>query len=110
MFALIHPTALVLADWDGPGWWIVFAPIGWLLLLVAFVLVLRAVVFRGGHGPGAWSWGGGRHGGPPSADEVLRRRFAQGELSADEYRERRAVLDERPASGRTAPGSADASA
>jgi putative membrane protein len=109
MFALIDSTALVLADWDGPGWWIGFAPIVSLLVLVAFAFLLRVLIFRGGRGPGAWGWGAGRHAGPPSADEVLRRRFAEGELSADEYRERRAVLDERPASGRTAPEGPDAS-
>lgn len=87
---------MLLADWDGPGWWIVFVPIVWALVIVAFASVLRAVFFRGGRGLGALGWGGGRYGGPRNADEVLRRRFAGGELSADEYRERRAVLDERP--------------
>jgi hypothetical protein len=34
-----------------------------------------------------------------SAADVLERRFAEGELSADEYRERRAVLTEQPHPG-----------
>jgi putative membrane protein len=92
-------SALPLADSDGPGWWIVFAPLGWLLVIATFVVLLRVFVFRGGRwGPG---WGGGP-GGPPhrgrmSAAEVLERRFAEGELTAEEYRERRAVLeDSRP--------------
>jgi putative membrane protein len=89
-------TAPVLADWDGPGWWIVFVPLGWFLVIVALVLLFRVFLFRGGlWGPG---WGGGPGGprseGRMSAADVLERRFAEGELSADEYRERRAVLTE----------------
>jgi putative membrane protein len=101
MFDLTALTsALPLADWDGPGWWIVFAPLGWFLVIATFVVLLRVFVFRGGRwGPG---WGGGpggpRSGGRMSAAEVLERRFAEGELTAEEYRERRAVLHESPPS------------
>jgi putative membrane protein len=90
-----------LADWDGPGWWIVFVPLGWFLVILALALLFRVFLFRrGGWGPG---WGAGpggpRYGGRMSAAEVLERRFAEGELTADEYRERRAVLEDSPPSG-----------
>jgi putative membrane protein len=66
------------------GWWIPFGPLLWLLLIVGIVfLVVRG---RGGRPP--WS-GGGRE----TGIDVLERRFAEGELSLDEYRERRSVLE-----------------
>jgi putative membrane protein len=94
-------SAPPLADWDGPGWWIVFVPLGWFLVILALVLLFRVFLFRrGGWEPG---WGGGsggpRYGGRMSAEEVLERRFAEGELTADEYRERRAILEDSPPSG-----------
>jgi putative membrane protein len=94
-------TAPILADWDGPGWWIVFVPLGWFLAIAALFFLFRLFVFRrGGWGP---DWGSGpggpRNGGRMSAAEILERRFAEGELSADEYRERRAVLEDSPPSG-----------
>ncbi len=62
------------------GWWIF-----WLLFLVILVLlVIRA--------------GGGRDAGsgyaPRSAEDVLRERFARGELTEDEYHERLRILRE----------------
>jgi putative membrane protein len=61
--------------WDGGHWWIVF-PIFWLLVLVFFVTVV---------------WRRGPRGGDP-AKRILGERFARGEISADEYRERLAQL------------------
>jgi uncharacterized membrane protein len=83
-------SALLLADSDGPGWWIVFAPLGWLLVIGTVFILLRLFVFRRGRWGAGWSCGSGapRYGGPTSAAEILARRFAQGELSGDEYRER----------------------
>jgi putative membrane protein len=81
-----------------PGWWIVFVPLGWFLVIVALIFLVRLFLFRGGR------WGRGGRGGPSSegrvsATDVLERRFAEGELSADEYRERRDVLTEQPRPG-----------
>jgi putative membrane protein len=78
--------AVPVADWDGdgPGWWIVFVPLFWFAVIAGLVLL-----FRGrGYGPA------GRGGGRESAVEVLERRFAEGELSLEQYRERRSVLEE----------------
>jgi putative membrane protein len=83
---------------DGPGWWIVFAPLGWFLVIVGVFLLFRFLVFRRGLRAGGWGCvpGGPRSEARLSAAEVLERRFAEGELSADEYRERRSVLTEEP--------------
>jgi putative membrane protein len=67
------------------GWLIPFGPLFWLLLIVGIVFLVRA---RGGRPP---STGGGRE----TGIDVLERRFAEGELSLEQYRERRSVLEEK---------------
>ena len=81
---------------DGPGWWIVFAPLGWFVVIFGLIVLFRFVFFRRGWwGPGwASGPGGPRSESRLSASEILERRFAEGELSAEEYRERRSVLAE----------------
>ena len=87
LFATLTP----FADWHGPGWWVVFFPIGWFLLFFLIFFVFRRF---------AW-WGcgrGARHGrrgwdGPADATRVLDRRFAEGAIDTEEYRERRATLE-----------------
>jgi putative membrane protein len=66
------------------GWWFLPGPFFWLLLIVGIVLLVRA---RDGR-PALT--GGGRE----TAVDVLDRRFAEGELSLEQYRERRSVLEE----------------
>jgi putative membrane protein len=80
--------ATVFADWhhDGPGWWIVFVPLFWILVIGGLFYVLRS---RGGWGPPRFVAGPRE-----TALEVLDRRYAQGELDIDEYRERRSVLSD----------------
>jgi putative membrane protein len=89
-------TVPVLADSDGPGWWVVFFPLGWLLVIATLVLLFRFVVFRRAGWAAGWGCGPPGRGseGRLSAADILERRFAEGELSADDYRERRAVLGE----------------
>jgi len=65
---------------DGPGPWILVFPLFWLTLLV-----LAAVWFRR-RGP-HWRQ-------PSTGRSVLDERYARGEISADEYRERLEVLKE----------------
>jgi putative membrane protein len=75
-----------LADWhhDGPGWWFLF-PLFWIALIAGLFFLFRR---RG-------ACGYDRYQQPPreSAAELLERRFAAGEISGDEYHERRSVLD-----------------
>jgi uncharacterized membrane protein len=66
------------------GWWILPGPLFWLLLIIGIVLLVRG---RSGRPP---STGGGRE----TGIDVLERRFAEGELSLEHYRERRSVLEE----------------
>jgi putative membrane protein len=86
-------ASVPLADWSGPGWWIVF-PLGWFTLVFLLFFVFR----RGAWGPGC-GWGGygpgyGRAGwrGRPDPTEILDRRFATGEIDAEEYQARRSAL------------------
>lgn len=66
------------------GWWFLPGPLFLLLLLVGIVFLVRG---RSEQPPGR---GGGRE----SGIDVLERRFAEGELTLEQYRERRSVLDE----------------
>jgi putative membrane protein len=70
----MHALTPLIAAWNGSHhdhWWIVF-PIFWLLLIAVAVALF---------------WRRGRHGGG-SPRRILAERFARGEISADEYRER----------------------
>jgi putative membrane protein len=78
------PTELstsLMAFVGGP--WILPGPLFLLLLIVGIVLLVRG----SGRSP---STGGGRE----TGIDVLERRFAEGELSLEQYRERRSVLEE----------------
>jgi putative membrane protein len=69
-------------DW-GAGWWIVMAlgmVLFWGLVIVGVVWLVRSLPWRADQ----------RGAGPI---EVLERRLAAGEISADDYRERRAILE-----------------
>ncbi|HJV53773.1 MAG TPA: SHOCT domain-containing protein [Noviherbaspirillum sp.] len=76
--------------WWGDGWspaawgWFTLLHIVWWLLVVIGLAVL---VLRGlGNG---WR---GRHAGGDRALEILRERYARGEISREEYEERKRVL------------------
>jgi putative membrane protein len=69
------------ADW-GPGpWWPIF-PLFWVLLWG--VVIFAVFRFRRG---ARWHHG-------HSAEDVLAERYARGEITADEYRERLSLLKE----------------
>jgi putative membrane protein len=70
----LTPLIAHASGWHHGGWWIVF-PFLW-LVLATFVV---AVFWRRGHGPR-------RDGDSPR--RILGERFARGEISADEYRDR----------------------
>ncbi len=68
---------------DGWGWWMV---VGWLWMLVFWGIIswaVYAMVTRLGDRSG-----GGSHS-EPTAVEILERRYARGEISADEFEEMR---------------------
>ena len=82
--ALTFPLADSWGMHDGGGgWWI-----GMMLVMVLFwAAVILGIVWlaRGGFD----GWRGGRRETPT---EILDRRFAEGEISAEDYRERRQVI------------------
>ena len=76
-------------DW---GFGMLLGPIFWVLLLVAvFAAVILLVRWIGGPGPGHW-----HHQMPPHRTplDILKERFARGEIDKEEYEERRRVLGE----------------
>jgi putative membrane protein len=87
-FTTTLAEALPFASWehdDGPGW--IIGLFFWIAVIAVVLLLLRS---RGWLGPG-----GSRMQDRENGAQILERRFAEGELSAEEYRERRGVLDER---------------
>ena len=91
---------LVLADQDydhmdwGGGWWIVMAlgmVLFWGLVILGVVWLVRTV--SPGHAAGS--------GQAPNPIELLDRRLAEGDISTEEYAQRRAVLEGR--TGREPP-------
>jgi putative membrane protein len=86
-FATTMAEVLPFASWDhddGPDW--IIGLFFWVAVTAVVVLLLRS---RGWLGPG----GAGVQA-RESGAQILERRFAEGELSAEEYRERAGVLDE----------------
>ncbi|WP_052850871.1 SHOCT domain-containing protein [Streptomyces avicenniae] len=73
---------------EGPGPWVLLFPLVWATVVVGAVLLLRRVARRGG--PGFRRLGG------ETPLDLLGRRYATGEIGAEEFRERRAVLAETP--------------
>ena len=72
--------------WDG-GWWMFIGPI-WLILFLALVVGVVVLLVRGLSGSSGT-------GGPPAAKtplDILRERFARGEIDKEEFEERRRVL------------------
>jgi putative membrane protein len=80
-------SILPLADdhWDGPGPWVVVFPLFWALVIFGIAWTFR--------GRGGWRRGWSAAPRPETGAEILDRRFAQGEIDAEEYRDRRAELD-----------------
>jgi putative membrane protein len=74
----------MLMEWTGPhaGPWFLIFPLLWLA-----VVVFAIWAFRGGWRRSRWE--------RDTAGAILGERFAKGEISAEEYRERLAVLEGR---------------
>jgi putative membrane protein len=83
-------STVLLADmWDtnghmGTGWWLVM--VMWMVLFWGAVIV--GVVWLARRGSSGWSRAEHRE----TPLEILDRRFAEGDMSADEYHDRREVI------------------
>ena len=70
----------------GMGWG------GWLAMSLFWLLLLGVILFLGLRLlPGGWRGGSGGPG-PESPEEILDRRFAQGEIDVETYQAQRAAL------------------
>lgn len=77
--AAAHPGWYRPGAWHaGPGWWLAFPIVFWLLVLSAVAYVIY--------------WRSPRHSARRSAEHTLAELFARGEISEDELKQRRAVL------------------
>jgi putative membrane protein len=83
-------TALLAAssDWHHHGWfW--FWPLVPLFWIIVFVLLARLFFWRAPRGP----WADHRRDGTADARAILAERYARGEITHDEYRERLSHLE-----------------
>ena len=76
--------------WDG-GWWMFLGPL-WMIVFVAAIVAVVVLLVR-------WIGGSGHmtaHSQPPARTpiDILRERFARGEIDKEEFEERRRVLDQ----------------
>lgn len=76
--------------WGGGGW-MFLGPVMMIVVLVALVAGV-VLVIRWLGGPHHPAGGHGRHGGRDAMD-ILRERFARGEIDKEEFEERRRLLD-----------------
>lgn len=81
MTDLLSFATTLATDWhdDRPGWWFVF-PVLWIAVIATAIFLLR-----GRFGPRQHR---------ETAIEVLDRRYAEGDVTVEEYRERRRILSE----------------
>ncbi|MGW2740946.1 SHOCT domain-containing protein [Streptomyces sp. NPDC001450] len=87
--------------WYGHGmsgwawfWMTVGNLVFWAVIIVALVLLFRAITRPGPHGGGnpGWGWGTAPPPGSPGAEQILAERYARGEIDEEEYQRRLTTL------------------
>lgn len=81
---------------DGMGWMMGWAWLFWILLIVGVIVLVTLLVLVLTRGGPAGRQGGGAvptGAGPPRAREILEERYARGEISTEEFHERRRTLE-----------------
>jgi putative membrane protein len=83
----------MMMDWTGWAYGMFFGPL-FMILVLAAVIVVAVVIIRGLGGPQLWS--PPPHPMPPgrTALDILKERYARGEIDKQEFEERRRVLGE----------------
>lgn len=101
MFAVLDATAAAdpTAHWAGPWFpWFLIFPLFWILALGLFFFLGRRIWWgRRGQAAAAGRSGPGHYpgpflAGPAAAEEILRERYARGDIDETEYRQRLEVL------------------
>jgi len=83
-----------MGHWDGMPWYgMIFGPIMMIAVLVAVVVVVVVIVRWLGGGPLGPSLQD-QQSSTQNAQDILRARFARGEIDKEEFEERRRVLGE----------------
>lgn len=80
--------------WDGSGWWMFLGPL-WMIVVLGVLIagVVLLVRWLGGPGSGATLGGGHGHATGNRALDILKERFAKGEIDKAEFEERRKLLE-----------------
>ena len=79
--------------WWGGGWTMIFGP---LFMILFLAVLIAAVVFLARWAGGPWQTSAPPHHTPPGRTplDILKERFARGEIDKNEFEERRRVLGE----------------
>ena len=78
--------------WDGGGWWMFLGPL-WMIVVIGALIAGVVLLVRWLGGPGG-APGGGQGPAPGNrALDILKERFARGEIDKDEFEERRRLLE-----------------
>ena len=83
----------MMMDWTGWGYGMFLGPL-FMILVLAAVIAVTVVIVRGLGGPQPWA--PPPHPGPPGRTplDILKERYARGEIDKEEFEERRRVLGE----------------
>jgi putative membrane protein len=81
----------MMMDWAGGWYGMIFGPL-FMILVFGVVVAVAVVVVRGLGGP--WQWTQPPHQMPPGRAplDILKERYARGEIEKEEFEERRRVL------------------
>ena len=92
-FALFSgPRMMYIYGYPGPGYFPFFFPFGFLILLLVILLVFRLIFWR------SWGWGYWRRRGYYGLDskEILKRRYARGEITKEQFEQMLRDIDQHP--------------